>query len=129
MPAAQALEPVIAQAGIAHQLHAAGQIAICTSSAQLGHAFVSDPIACVLHLEGADCIGPELWELDALYAMGVRSLGPVWSRPTIFGEGVPFAHGRDGDTGSGLTEPGQALVAKCKALACLLLRRIQMHVL
>jgi len=116
MPAAQALEPVIAQAGIAHQLHAAGQIEICTSSAQLGHAFVSDPIACVLHLEGADCIGPELWELDALYAMGLRSLGPVWSRPTIFGEGVPFAHGRDGDTGSGLTEAGQALVAKCKAL-------------
>jgi len=116
MPAAQALEPVIAQAGIAQQLHAAGQIEICTSTAQLGRAFVSDPIACVLHLEGADCIGPEMWELDALHAMGLRSLGPVWSRPNIFGEGVPFSHGTDGDTGGGLTSAGQALVAKCKAM-------------
>ncbi|WP_299412458.1 membrane dipeptidase [uncultured Sulfitobacter sp.] len=114
MPAAAALEPVIAQAGIAQKLHVAGQIEICTTAAQLGRAFVSDPLACVLHLEGADCIGPELWELDALYAMGLRSLGPVWSRPTIFGEGVPFLHGGDGDTGAGLTALGRALVARCK---------------
>ena len=120
MPAAQALEPVIAQAGIARALHDAGQIEICTTATQLGRAFVADPIACVLHLEGADCIGPELWELDALYVMGLRSLGPVWSRPTIFGEGVPFAHGTDGDTGAGLTPLGQKLVARCKALGIML---------
>lgn len=116
MPAAAALEPVMAQAGIARQLHDAGHIAICTTAADLGRAFVGDPLACVLHLEGADCIGPELWELDALYAMGLRSLGPVWSRPTIFGEGVPFAHDCDGDTGGGLTPLGKALVGKCKAM-------------
>lgn len=116
MPAPQALEPVMAQAGIARVLHDAGQIEICTSAAQLGRAFVGDPLACVLHLEGADCIGPEMWELDALYAMGLRSLGPVWSRPTIFGEGVPFVQGADGNTGAGLTPEGHALVAKCKAM-------------
>ena len=116
MPAAQALEPVMAQAGIAQLLHKAGQITICTTAHELGRAFIDDPLACVLHLEGADCIGPELWELDALYAMGLRSLGPVWSRPTIFGDGVPFAHGCDGDTGGGLTPLGKALVEKCKAL-------------
>lgn len=116
MPTAEALAPVMAQAGIARLLHDAGQIEICITAAQLGRAFVGAPLACVLHLEGADCIGPELWELDALYAMGLRSLGVVWSRPTIFGEGVPFVHGRDGDTGGGLTPEGRALVAKCKAM-------------
>ena len=41
--------------------------------------------------------------------MGLRSLGPVWSRPTIFGEGVPFAFYSTADTGGGLTEAGQRL--------------------
>jgi len=43
-------------------------------------------------------------------------LGPVWSRPTIWADGVPFAHGRDGDTGRGLTEDGKRLVARCAEL-------------
>ena len=39
-----------------------------------------------------------------LHGLGLRSLGPVWSRKTIFGDGVPFAFGRDGDIGAGLTD-------------------------
>ena len=33
-----------------------------------------------------------------LYAAGLRSLGPVWSRNNIFGHGVPFAYPRSPDT-------------------------------
>lgn len=111
-----ALIAAIGQAGIAHGLQDAGHLKICTDAATLARTFVSDRLACVLHLEGADCIGPDLLALDALYALGMRSLGLVWSRPTIFGHGVPFRHGTDGDTGLGLTEDGKGLVARCLEL-------------
>ncbi len=115
-----ALTSAIGQAAIARRLHEAGQIEIVTDAPALARAFVADPIACILHLEGADCIGPDLLALDALYALGLRSLGLVWSRPTIFGDGVPFALGRDGDTGPGLTEDGKHLVARCRDLGVLI---------
>lgn len=117
---AQALVAAIGQAGIAAQLQAAGYIDICTDAQSLARSFVSDRMACVLHLEGADCIGPDLLALDALYAMGLRSLGIVWSRPTIFGDGVPFQSGVDGDTGGGLTEDGKRLVARCAELGVMI---------
>ena len=44
-----------------------------------------------MHIEGAECIDDNFYNLEALYRSGLRSIGPVWSRPTIFGEGVPFA--------------------------------------
>lgn len=111
-----ALVAAIGQAGIAHKLQDAGHIQICTDAASLARSFVGDPLACVLHLEGADCIGPDLLALDTLYALGMRSLGLVWSRPTIFGHGVPFKHDCDGDTGAGLTADGKRLVARCLEL-------------
>ena len=113
---AAALAAVIGQAGIAHRLQAAGMIEIVTGAQQLKRAFTAEPIACILHLEGADCIGADLLALDALHALGLRSLGIVWSRATIFGEGVPLSRGSDGDTGPGLTEDGLRLVRRCKAL-------------
>ena len=111
-----ALSAAVGQAGIARKLHDAGLIEIVTDVEALGRSFVSDPVACILHLEGADCIGPDLLALDALYALGLRSLGIVWSRPTIFGDGVPFVFGRDGDTGPGLTDDGRRLVKRCREL-------------
>ena len=44
------------------------------------------------------------------YAAGLRSLGPVWSRPNVFGHGVPFRFPSPPDTGPGLTDAGKALV-------------------
>ena len=47
-------------------------------------------IAAILHMEGAEPIAG----MDALHvwrAIDLRSLGPVWSRPTRYGHGVPFA--------------------------------------
>jgi membrane dipeptidase len=111
-----ALAAVMAQIGIARRLAQAGQIALCTTSAQIEAAMDAGRLAAVLHLEGAECIDPELHVLEALHALGLRSLGPVWSRPTIWGEGVPFGYGRDGDTGPGLTEAGRRLVARSAEL-------------
>jgi membrane dipeptidase len=115
-----ALVAAIGQAGIAHNLQNAGHLHICTDAATLARTFVSDTLACVLHLEGADCIGPDLLALDALYALGMRSLGLVWSRPTIFGDGVPFRHNSDGDTGNGLTADGKRLVDRCLELGLII---------
>ena len=111
-----ALQSVMAEVGIARRLQAAGLIRLCTEVAGIEAAMASGQIAAVLHLEGAECIDPELLVLDALYGMGLRSLGPVWSRPTIWGEGVPFGYDRDGDTGPGLTADGRRLIARCAEL-------------
>jgi len=113
---APALVAAIGQAGIAQRLQAAGQLRICTDAEGLRRAFDGPEMACLLHLEGCEAIGPDLLALEALHAMGLRSLGPVWSRRTIFGEGVPFAWGRDGDTGPGLTADGKRLLARCAEL-------------
>jgi len=40
----------------------------------------------------------------------------VWSRPTIFGHGVPFRFPGDPDTGPGLTDAGKQLVKVCNEL-------------
>ena len=44
------------------------------------------PLGLILHMEGAEAIGEGLEELDLWYAAGLRSLGPVWSRPNRFGQ-------------------------------------------
>jgi membrane dipeptidase len=74
------------------------------------------PPAAVLHLEGAEAIDPALESLDLWYAAGLRSLGPVWSRPNAFGHGVPFIFPSSPDTGPGLTAAGRALVTRCGEL-------------
>ena len=70
-------------------------------------------------MEGAEAIGPDLDALHVLHAAGLRSLGPVWSRPTIFGHGVPFRFPGDPDTGPGLTPRGRDLVRACDGLRIL----------
>lgn len=116
MEQATALVPVMAEVGIAQRLAAAGMIRLCTDVPAIEAAMAEGVPAAVLHLEGAECIDPELLVLDALHALGLRSLGPVWSRPTIWGEGVPFGYDRTGDTGPGLTPDGKRLIARCAEL-------------
>ena len=64
-------------------------------------------------------IDPGLEALDFWYGAGLRSLGPVWSRPNAFGEGVPFASPSSPDTGPGLTDAGRGLVRRCSELGVL----------
>jgi membrane dipeptidase len=73
-----------------------------------------------MHMEGAEAIAPDLDALFLFYDMGLRSLGPVWSRPTVFGHGVPFKFPGDPDIGPGLTEAGKDLVRLCNALGIMI---------
>lgn len=93
-----------------------GEVALCLSAADIRAAIARGALATVLHIEGAEAIDAELEGLDALHAEGLRSIGPVWSRPNLFGHGVPFRFPGSPDTGPGLTEAGKALVRRCNAL-------------
>lgn len=94
-------------------------IRICTSVAAIEAARADGAIAAILHIEGCEGIGEGLDELYLYHAAGLRSLGPVWSRPNIFGHGVPFRHPASPDTGPGLTEAGERLVRMCDRLGIL----------
>jgi membrane dipeptidase len=109
-----------AAAGRLARLERAGEVAIARAIADLDAAFEgSGPPAAVLHLEGAEAIDPGLEALAHWHAAGLRSLGPVWSRPNAFAHGVPFAFPSSPDTGPGLTERGTALVNACAELGIL----------
>ena len=112
---AQATAFTAGAVGRAHALAAAsdGAVAVVTDAAALDRCRADGTLALVLHLEGAEAIDPGLSALDAWHAAGVRSLGPVWSRPNAFGHGVPFRFPASPDTGPGLTEAGLALVRRC----------------
>ena len=94
-------------------------IQLCRSAAEIEAAEAAGAVAAVLHLEGAEAIGPDLGELEVLHAAGLRSLGPVWSRPNIFGVGVPFRFPGSPDEGPGLTNHGKELVRTCNRLGVL----------
>ena len=108
-------------AGRLAALELAGEITIARAAADLDavHDDPALPPAAVLHVEGAEAIDPELEALPFWYEAGLRSLGPVWSRPNWFGEGVPFRAPSSPDTGGGLTDAGRRLVARCGELGIL----------
>lgn len=93
-----------------------GAFRICRSGAEIRTTIQDGGIAGIMHMEGAEAIGPDLDGLHVWHAAGLRSVGPVWSRPTAFGHGVPFRFPGDPDTGDGLTEAGKRLVTECDAL-------------
>ncbi len=112
MPRDVAAEKIARQVEVAHRLEAAGHVRFARSA---DAAVLEGPgLLAILHLEGAEAIGPEGEGLDALCAAGLRSIGPVWSRPTAFAHGVPFRFPSDGDTGPGLTPEGKALAREIK---------------
>ncbi|KLK94414.1 peptidase [Microvirga vignae] len=93
-----------------------GEVKICRSAADIRDCLDHGKLAAILHIEGAEGIDPDLYMLDVLYESGLRSIGPVWSRPNIFGHGVPFRYPSTPDTGPGLTERGRELVKACNRL-------------
>lgn len=97
-----------------------GAFRLCRTAGEIEAARAAGAIAGVMHMEGAEAIDPACDALHAFHAMGLRSLGPVWSRPTAFGHGVPFAFPAGPDTGPGLTDAGKRLVAECNALRILI---------
>jgi membrane dipeptidase len=102
-----------AAAGRLFALERAGQVRVGRTVADLDAAAVGGPPVTVLHLEGAEAIDAELESLELWYAAGLRSLGPVWSRPNWFGQGVRFKFPASPDMGPGLTDAGENLVRRC----------------
>lgn len=99
---------------------AAGAFKLCRSAGEVRAALANGIIAGLMHMEGAEAIDDSLDALYTFHAMGLRSIGPVWSRPTIFGHGVPFAYPSGPDTGAGLTDAGKRLVRACNDLRIML---------
>lgn len=98
----------------------AGAIRVVTDADDLERCLQAGVLAVVLHLEGAEALDPDLHRLEMFYRAGLRSLGPVWSRPNAFGTGVPFRFPSSPDTGPGLTPNGRRLVRECNRLGILL---------
>jgi membrane dipeptidase len=106
-----------AAAGRLLALERAGEVRVARAIADIDAVAQDDgPPVAVLHLEGAEAIDPALESLDLWYEAGLRSLGPVWSRPNAFGHGVPFISPSSPDTGPGLSDSGRALVRACAEL-------------
>lgn len=108
-----ALDATLAMASIALRLEEAGLWSLCRSVTDIEANLAQGRFAAILHIEGCEGIDENLHVLDVLYAAGLRSLGPVWSRDNIFGHGVPFAYPSTPDIGPGLTETGKNLVRAC----------------
>ena len=115
-----AVSLTMAQIGILLELERCRALNICRSVADIRAAMAAGSIAAIMHVEGAEAIDADLAMLDVLHAAGLRSLGPVWSRPTIFGHGVPFAFPATPDIGPGLTYAGVRLVRRCDDLGILI---------
>lgn len=118
-----AAQPVaLAMAGILMRMERTSQggLKVCRSAAEISGCLARGEIAAVMHMEGAEAIGADLDALHVFHAAGLRSLGLVWRRPTLFGHGVPSRFPGDPDTGPGLTPAGRDLVRECDALRILI---------
>lgn len=118
----QAQPLALTMAGLLHWMERAAPSAfkLCRTSQDIDNALRRNQIAGVMHMEGAEAIGPDLDALYLFHDLGLRSLGPVWSRPTIFGHGVPMKFPGTPDTGPGLTEKGKDLIRLCNTLGILI---------
>lgn len=98
---------------------AAGRFKVVRTADELDRCLADGIMAAILHFEGAEAIHPDLGALEEFYEIGLRSLGIVWSRPNIYGEGVPFIFPGTPDVGAGLTGRGLELVRECNRLGVL----------
>ena len=115
----EAIGHAFAQASKLIAMERTGTVKIVRSAADIRSAITEGRIAAVMHMEGAEPIT----DMDALHlwhGAGLRSLGLVWSRPTDYGHGVPFAYPSSPDTGDGLTPAGLDLVRECNQLRIML---------
>jgi len=97
-----------------------GEVSVVRTVTDLQRCLDQGTFAAILHIEGAESIDTSLETLDVFYEAGLRSIGPVWSRPNAFAHGVPFDFPRTPDTGPGLTRAGRDLVRRCNELGILI---------
>jgi membrane dipeptidase len=116
-----ALRETMAQARLLFDLErrSGGAITVCRSADAIRKSLAAGSFAAIFHVEGLEMVGPDLDALTVLHQAGLRTLGPVWSRPNIFAHGVPFRYPSSPDIGPGLTDAGQSLIAACNRLKIL----------
>ena len=119
---AAAQHSVLAMVSLLYRIErqAKGHLRVCRTAGDIDACLDKKALAAVLHIEGAEAIDANFEMLDVLHAAGLRSLGPVWSRPNAFGHGVPFRCPASPDTGPGLTDLGKALIGACNRLKILI---------
>lgn len=93
-----------------------GYVVICKTADELNAAAEAHKMGIMLHIEGCEAIDRNFNSLELLYAAGLRSLGPVWSRDNIFGVGVPFEFPGDPNSGAGLSDVGIELIKICNQM-------------
>ena len=93
-----------------------GQVKIVRSFSELKECLESGVLAAVMHFEGAEPVDENFEALEVFYQAGLRSVGITWSRPNIFGRGVPMRFPSTPDHGPGLTEAGRRLVKACNRM-------------
>ncbi|QPM90528.1 dipeptidase [Pseudooceanicola algae] len=118
VPQPAALQQTLAQAALLHRItrQSNGAVTLCRSAAEIRAAMAAGSFAAVFHIEGIEAATPDLDLIHVLHAAGLRTLGPVWSRPNIFAHGVPFVMGHDPDLGGGLSAAGKDLIRLCNEL-------------
>jgi membrane dipeptidase len=114
----EAQSAVLAMASLLYRIEreSRGRVRVCRNVGDIENCIADNVLAAVFHIEGAEAIDTDFVLLDVLHAAGLRSLGPVWSRPNAFGYGVPFRCPSSPDTGPGLTASGKALIGACNRL-------------
>jgi len=122
LPHEQAQPVALTMAGLMQWMarSAPDDFAICRTAGEIRAAMAAGRIAGVMHMEGAEAIGADLDALYLFHDMGLRSLGPVWSRSNVFGHGVPLRFPGSPDIGDGLTPAGKDLVRLCDELGILI---------
>ena len=102
------------QLDLAHKLaQYSKNIKICTSVQNIQDCRAEKKLAIVLHMEGAEALqqNPDL--LDVFYERGLRSIGPLWNKPSRFGHGLNAKFPHSPDTGAGLTSDGKDFIKRC----------------
>ncbi|MFK0683404.1 dipeptidase [Ochrobactrum sp. BD67] len=115
---AEAMKATLAMSAILLKIERAseGKVRVCRTAADIRDAFANGIFAAVYHIEGVEAFAEDLDALYVLHEAGLRTLGPVWSRPNIFAHGIPFRFPASPDIGPGLTDHGKALIRACNEL-------------
>ncbi|WP_420963526.1 dipeptidase [Brucella sp. IR073] len=117
-----ALNETLAMARILFEIEAqsAGAVKICRTAEDIRNSIEKGQFAAVFHIEGAEAIAADLDALYVLHQAGLRTLGPVWSRPNVFAYGVPFRFPSTPDIGEGLSNAGKDLIRACNELGIMI---------
>lgn len=81
----------------------------------LSNAQSQDKIGCLLHLEGAECLGGDLEILRVLQRSGLRSMGLTWNDRNLLADG-----GGEGARAGGLSRKGRQTIQEMDRLGILL---------